>query len=1314
MRIFHTVLLTLLCCTLQAQTSYRFRQYGREEGLSNLNVNCAMQDSRGLVWVGTNIGLNRFDGIRFHTYFASNTQDVYSLPSNTINSLVEDAEGRLWIGTTNGLCSFDPQQDRFERVEATELGNGVQIISVLTDHKGRIWVRTDSRFVCYHPKDGSVKTYDVNYSMCMGRNGIVWVCGTDGRLYRYDERNDKFVGFDVLTKEQVEGSEWLNAILELSDGDLALLTNHLHGYRFSPATGQKSDLFAEGFPTKPYFLHTAIERPASDGSPTLWMGTEEGIVVYNLRTGETTHMRKHFSDPYSLSDNAVHVLFSDREGGVWAGTFFGGMNYVPDEREEMFSVWQPVDASGTAMAKVVREMAVDAQGQLWVGTEDGGVFLYKDGLQKVDLTWQGAPITRNIQTLMTDGTDLWLGTYDEGIYIVDTRTARVTSHLASGEAGLHTNTFVHLQRTHDGHILAGTMYIGLLIYDRATRTFSTYEGKGQGFIHDIYEDSKGRLWVADLVGGIFRADKVGAPLKRLCPDIKNATTVFEDSQRRLWVGTSSNGLYTIDADGQASQPLPELARSGIGIDKLSEDGNGRLWISTTDGLYCYDDTAVSRYSSANGLPTEQFNFNSGLRDSTGRIYFGTLNGLVSFVPSSAMAKSQKLHVLFTGLFVEGREVTRQSDPDILKQSLLYADEIHLRHDQTSLSIDFACPLYSVPQAIWYRYRLEGIESEWTVTKGAQRLTLAGLSPGTYTLVVQASRENGRWDDETEASRLRIVVHRPWWTSTPMLLLYLLLACVLGWYIYRAATRRRREKRRIANERMENERYRDVLQSKIQFFTTITHEIRTPLSLIMGSIERMEAETQHPSQLSTLRRNAQRLLNLVNQLLDFRKIESSQFLLNFLPTDVTSLLREVCADFTPAAHQKAMRYDIDLPEGNGPSVMADREALTKIVSNLLSNAMKFGERHVGVALRDEGDQVRIRVENDGPRIPHDQLDDIFKPFYQYYGTQVNATVKGSGLGLPLARSLAEMMNGTLTYDERQHDRNCFMLTLPITEASPIDTPPSRETNGDKGAEILPLGEDKGGPGGEAILIVDDEQELREFICEELSAHYRILQADNGQQALELLQQENVQLIVTDVMMPVMNGIELCKRVKGDMRYCHIPIVVLTAKVSLQDHLDALSSQADAYIEKPFSIVQLKAQIDNLIRGRQLLRSAMLSSPYAHVTTVASNTADEGLLDRLNSIVEQHLDDPGLTVELLADGMNMSTSTLYRKVKGVTSLSPNDFIRLCRLKKAAEMLGSGRYRIKEVSARTGFSSVAYFTSCFMRQFGLTPGAFMKKKD
>ena len=1336
LRLLAAVLLTLLVGVVQAQTSYRFRHYGREQGLSNLNVNCAMQDSRGFVWVGTNIGLNRFDGVRFHTYFSSNQKDSHSMSSNTVNSIAEDAEGRLWVGTTNGLCSFDPQFDRFQRVEAKELGAGVQVFDLQFDPKQRLWASTDSRLVCYRPSDGTLLTFGNILALRVSQSGTVWVSNGEGQLCRYDERTGGFVSFAILTPQQAASSEWINAIVELGDGDLALVTNHGHGYRFSPATGQKCDLFGEGFQSQSSFVHTAIERTATDGSPTLWMGTEDGIVTYNLRTGESAHMRKQFGNPYSLSDNAVHVLFSDREGGVWAGTFFGGMNYVPDEHDEMFSVLQPVDDNGATAAKVVREMAVDAQGQLWVGTEDGGVYRWDDGLRRVNLTWQGKPITRNIQTLMTDGTDLWLGTYEEGIYIVDTRSRQITNHIGSGEAGLHTNTLVHLLRTRDGRILAGTMHLGLLAFDRQTRTFRTFGQKPQGFIHDIYEDSKGRLWVADLVGGIFRSDTVGGTLRRLCPAIKTATTVFEDSGGRIWIGSSSDGLFTVAADDRCSQPLPELARSGIGIDKLSEDGNGCLWISTTDGLYSYDGTAVSRYGSANGLPTEQFNFNSGLRDSTGRIYFGTLNGLVSFVPSSSATPIQKLRVLFTGLTVEGREVTHETDPYILEKSLLYADEIHLRHNQASLSIDFACPLYSVPQAIWYRYRLEGIDHDWTVTKGAQRLTFAGLSPGTYTLVVQASQQNGRWDDEAEASRLRLIVHRPWWNSVWAWIVYALLAAALGFYIFRTATRRRREKRRIENERTENERYRDVLQSKIQFFTTITHEIRTPLSLIMGTLERMERKEKKAEQqeeVGLLRRNAQRLLNLVNQLLDFRKIESSSFLMNFLPTDIATLLREVCADFTPAARQKGADYAIDIPADCTLSVMADREALTKILSNLLSNAMKFCQKHVGVCLEEKGEHVAVSIENDGPRIPHNQVEEIFKPFYQYYGTQVNATVKGSGLGLPLARSLAEMHNGTLVYDEKQQ-LNRFTLTLPKAIGGTIPmknaelgmkdeesrNPSSGEVGEVDGSEAhdsiytsASQGEGRSGS-VDTILIVDDEQELREFVCEELAEHYTILQADNGQQALEVLQRESVSLIVTDLMMPLMNGIELCESVKGDIRYCHIPIIVLTAKVSLQDHLDALNSQADAYIEKPFSTVQLRAQIDNLLRSRQLIRSAMLSSPYANVVTVASNSTDEDLLGKLTAVVDDHIDDPLLTVELLAGQMNMSTSTLYRKVKAVTSLSPNDFIRLCRLKKAAELLASGNYRIKEVAVMTGFSSAAYFTSCFMRQFGVTPRSFMMNKE
>jgi len=1314
--------LFLLCALSASAQSYRFRHYGREQGLSNLNVNCAMQDSRGFVWVGTNIGLNRFDGSRFQTYFAEPTKGTNAMPSNTVTALAEGNDGRLWVGTNHGLCTFDPQHDRFEQIDLKQASQR-SILLLVFDLKENLWVRAEYELVRYNTATGEVHSYPFDkffspMTLCVSKSGTVWVGASDGKLYRYDERTDRFNGFDVLSTQQQRESEWLNQIVELNDGDLALLTNKMNGYRFAPATGRLTELFDQPLNVRHNFLHVAIQRPTRDGTTELWIGTEDGILIYNLKRGPIAHMRKQFSDPYSLSDDAVHVLFSDREGGVWAGTFFGGMNYVPDEQDEMFSVLQPGGDTQAAIAKVVREMAIDARGRIWVGTEDGGVFMLNDGLRQVKLTWQGNPISRNIQTLMRNGETLWLGTFDEGIYIVDTRTDQVTAHLQSGDEGLYTNSIVRLLLTSDQRILVGTMHLGLLEYDTDQHRFRIFGDKRGGFIHDIYEDSHGSLWVADLLNGVARMNKGEKKFTQVCDKIKNASTLFEDSRNQIWVGTSSNGLYMIDGKDHCSQPLHELARSGIGIDKLTEDGEGRLWISTTDGLYCYDGTAVSRYGTGNGLPTEQFNYNSGLRDSTGRMFFGTLNGLVSFTPSSAAASDQQpLHVLFTGLSVEGREVTHESDPDILKQSLLYADEIHLRYDQSSISIDFACPLYSVPQAIWYRYRLEGLDQDWTVCKGAQRLTFAGLSPGTYTLVVQASRQNGRWDDAAEASRLRLIVHRPWWNSVWAWLVYALLLCALGYYIYNQATRRRREKRRIENERVENERYRDVLQSKIQFFTTITHEIRTPLSLIMGSIERMERGEKN--EVGLLRRNAQRLLNLVNQLLDFRKIESSSFLMNFLPTDISTLLREVCTDFTPAARQKGATFAIDIPQDNIPNVMADREALTKILSNLLSNAMKFCEKRVGVSLEQKGDQVCIAVSNDGPRIPHDQLEEIFKPFYQYYGTQVNATVKGSGLGLPLARSLAEMHSGTLTYDEHQTELNRFLLTLPLTvqttataaSATPL---PTQEDESSAEAQGTAATDGKNDSAIPTLLVVDDEQELREFVCEELAADYRILQADNGQHALEILEKENVSLVVTDIMMPVMNGIELCQKIKGDMRYCHIPIVVLTAKVSLQDHLDALHSQADAYIEKPFSTIQLRAQIDNLLRGRELIRSAMLSSPYANVVTVASNTVDEQLLERLNAIVAEYMDDPQLTVELLANEMNMSTSTLYRKVKGITSLSPNDFIRLCRLKKAAELLGSGRFRIKEVAARTGFSSIAYFTSCFMRQFGITPGAFIKKKE
>lgn len=484
---------------------------------------------------------------------------------------------------------------------------------------------------------------------------------------------------------------------------------------------------------------------------------------------------------------------------------------------------------------------------------------------------------------------------------------------------------------------------------------------------------------------------------------------------------------------------------------------------------------------------------------------------------------------------------------------------------------------------------------------------------------------------------------------------------------------------------------------------------------MGSLNRIiksgEKKLAENENIAVMSKNTQRLLDLVNQLLDFRKIESSTFLMSFVKLDIKQLLEETYSRFTPIAQTRCIDFHFSMPD-EGCEIIADKEALIKILSNMLNNAIKFCDHIVEVSLvsiqKEDNSIVRIRVNNDGERIPKDVTTDIFKPFFQYFGEDARVPAKGSGLGLPLAKSLAEMHNGAFYLDNSITEMNSFVLDLPLEQhdvAEPGHSPFYKETSSVEGNK------DYMHKSMYNVLVVDDEVELRQFVCEELTPQYNVLVADNGKQALEILESHVVSLIISDLMMPVMDGIELCKSVKTNIKYCHIPIIVLTAKVSLQAHIDVLESKADAYIEKPFSTEHLLAQVSNLLANRELIRSTFVRSPHAHLISVASNSIDEKFIGKLNDYVMNNLSDSCLSVESLAEYMNMSVSTLYRKVKAITSLAPNDFIRLCRLKKAAEMLAKGDLRINEVAESLGFSTTSYFTSCFMKQFGITPSEFIK---
>lgn len=1317
------IFLSLVVANLFAE-NYYFKRYDKENGLSQQTVFCAVQDRRGFLWFGTKVGLNRFDGTKFKNYVADPEQPN-SLPNNTVLALAEAPDGSLWLGTSDGLCIYNPEKDTFAPFVSADLTIEGLIDNLVFDKQGNLWVINSKGIYCLDVKNGNHKFFSasdffVPTGITVTQSGSVWVLGLDGNIYLFNPQRMEFSFYPILTKEEKTKHILLYRILECSNGDLVVTTDRIGARRFSPNNGEVKVLFSNDSQNNPIYIHTAIQRNKDE----FWFGTESGIHIYQLDLGFIDHLQKSYNDAYSLSDNAVHMLLKDREEGIWVGTFFGGVNYLSNNNT-LFDKYLPKDEKGSIKANVIREIHPDVEGNLWVGTEDGGL-CYFDTKTKVfraltNLKWDGRPISKNIQCLLVDKNMIWIGTFDSGIYLFDLKSQNIINHFCSENtaSGLLVNGIVCFRKTSFNEILVGTMG-GLYRYVESKNRFEIVPQLDWGLVHSIYEDLDHTLWVVTMGRGLFTFKYNGIHEKitvKTMPFISNyITTIFEDSRKRLWIGTEGNGLFLYDrTDGTFTQTLSKLDYSGQIIYQIIEDATGMLWVTTSNGLLHYDpeQKALSRFTTLNGLPIDQFNYNSGYQDRIGNIYFGSLKGMIAFSPENFIKASEPLKVFFTGFQLFNKEIETYQPDSPLKQSIIFTDKITLRYDQSTFSIDFAIPTYSISQDVWYRYKLEGLDHEWIVSQGPKKLYYTKLPPGKYTLRVQASRESGTWTGE--ASSLAIIVKPPFWSMPFAYFLYVLIIFTTFTCFFIRYRRKLKEKERHQIEMLQNEKYKEILQAKISFFTNITHEIRTPLTLIMGSLNRIiksgEKKLAENENIAVMSKNTQRLLDLVNQLLDFRKIESSTFLMSFVKLDIKQLLEETYSRFTPIAQTRCIDFHFSMPD-EGCEIIADKEALIKILSNMLNNAIKFCDHIVEVSLvsiqKEDNSIVRIRVNNDGERIPKDVTTDIFKPFFQYFGEDARVPAKGSGLGLPLAKSLAEMHNGAFYLDNSITEMNSFVLDLPLEQhdvAEPEHSPFYKETSSVEGNE------DYMHKSMYNVLVVDDEVELRQFVCEELTPQYNVLVADNGKQALEILESHVVSLIISDLMMPVMDGIELCKSVKTNIKYCHIPIIVLTAKVSLQAHIDVLESKADAYIEKPFSTEHLLAQVSNLLANRELIRSTFVRSPHAHLISVASNSIDEKFIGKMNDYVMNNLSDSCLSVERLAEYMNMSVSTLYRKVKAITSLAPNDFIRLCRLKKAAEMLAKGDLRINEVAESLGFSTTSYFTSCFMKQFGITPSEFIK---
>jgi ligand-binding sensor domain-containing protein/signal transduction histidine kinase len=1016
--------LLLLMGHLGAQPYY-FRRYEVENGLSNATVYCAIQDQLGFMWFGTKDGINRFDGYRFKTF------NVYpgETPVNSqyIYQLAMDSSGTIWAGTGHGIYRYDRQNERF----LSFIDSASFVRALYFDKKGRLWyAASDSLyrydFVAKNLTAFSPRQYFEATSL-FEEGGYLWSSDPDGRIHRMDLSTGNFISYDLFGHSPKTNLKGVNVILPDEEGGFYVGTRSGIKY-FDMRTATYKDLLIFN-DTTPAYVHTILRAGPSE----YWFGTESGIYILNTGTGRFTHLQNKRFNPYSLSDNFVFALYKDAEGGIWAGTYWGGLSYFSRQVFPSFEKYFPDGSPNSLSGYAVDDVCQDPRGKIWIATHDAGLNKLDAATGEMErFTPTGLPgsITySNILSLLVVGNDLWIGTFQHGLDILDTRTGKVRRHIARrlGKGQMGDNLVFTMLRVKSGEIYLGTT-TGVYRYDPVKDEFDQPATLPQSKnIICLAEDREGTLWVGSYFGIYYFNPRTGRSGHFANdPDNPNSVSnnsinaILEDSFHELWFATNG-GLCRLGPDRKNfTRYTTSSGMPGNLVFKILEDDRGRLWVTTSKGLVNLDRnrniTAI--YTRSNGLLTDQFSDNSGYKDDKGRLYFGSIRGMISFRPDSVSPAKFTPSLDITGFQVNNKELEPAGD-SVLKQSLLCTDEIVLPHDQASFSIDFAAVSFTSPAMTEYRYIMEGLEKDWTFLKRNRKVYFTRLQPGSYTFRVKATGEYFSGQMERE---LRIKILPPFWATAWAYFTYLLLSGGLSWYIFRLYSNRQRIKKE-----------KEIYAAKIEFFTHVAHEIKTPLTLIKGPMENLRIRTDNfpalKDDVMTMDRNTDRLLDLVNQLLDFHKTEISAMSLQFSQVNINVLLREAYLAFEPIAQKRKLSWQMDLPV-NDVYVVADEEALYKIVSNLFSNAAKYAGSKVVLRMPDPGngsDPLVIQVSNDGNLIPSELKEKIFEPFYRMKGS---TNQKGTGIGLALARSLAALHKGSLHLNNQENGMNTFILILPI--------------------------------------------------------------------------------------------------------------------------------------------------------------------------------------------------------------------------------------------------------------------------------------------
>ena len=1302
------IIIAGLLCPSLLFGNYFFNIIDGDDELSNNKVRAILQDSRGFMWIGTSNQLNRYDGISIKTFDCYDP--ITGKREKDIAALAEDSNQRLWIGTGIGVFIYDPFTDGFTFFDK-KASDGIQIESwisdVQADKDNNIWIAVPGQGVFrYNTQSDSLHHYLLgdNYfgnrglsvlCICVENSGTVWVGTRKEGLFLYNNVSDTFTQqLGCTGKDSLKG----NNIFKVCEYGKYLVIG-LHEGTLKTFNKQSKELEDTYISSNHYDIVRAVQ---SFNNKDLWVGTEAGLCIVNETNKTTIRIEQDLMNRFSLSDNKISSIYCDKENGIWVGTFFGGVCHLPNQ-QAAFAKYVPLSRKSSINSKQIKEIQEDRSGNIWIGTENAGLNIFNPDtkeFKQLEVLLNRKNVDLNVTGFYVDNDKVWIGYFQSGLDVVDLSTFRSTFY-SGKQIGTNEECIFSFFKDRKGNMWLGTLW-SLYFAPSGRMNFEEVESMRGNCVYDIIEDKEGFIWVATMGQGVYQYNPDSKELKRFYYQENDSSSISsnavssitEDYCGQLWFATDGGGLCVFNKVTQQfrtygiKQGLPDNTTY-----KVLEDKDRNLWFGTTKGLVRFNPQTeeVKVYTKDDKLSGNQFGYKSALKTSSECFYFGGSEGLVAFEPDHIQTNDYIPPVFITKMTVSNKEV----NPD--------GQKVTLHHNQSTVGFEFAALSYTAPQANRYAYKMENLDNDWIYTNNNHSASYAKLPSGNYIFRVKGSNNDGLWNEK--GAFIEITVLSPWWLSVWAFIAYFLFVsgAVYYWICWykQKQERRNREKQYLFETQKEKEAYR----SKLDFFTNIAHEIRTPMTLIQAPLESLLNRDIKDSgvcrDLSVMGQNVNQLLGLINQLLDFRKVDNNKYLPNYTRINVNELIEDCTAQFDFMIRQKKKKFQIQLPE-KPVFAIADKDGLTKIFNNLFSNAIKYSRSYVDIKLEQISDCFLVHTKNDGEVIPPELKEKIFEPFFQL--KKDSNTPSSSGIGLSIARSYAEFQNGTLDVDSNA-EFTAFTLKLPLEqrEYSPVEDASyliEESEPKDEKSHVY------------TVLFVEDNLEMLSFIAEKLEDLFKVKKATDGIKALEILESQHIDIILSDVMMDGMDGLELCQRVKKDMNYSHIPFILLTAKCDLNSKIQGLEAGADAYIEKPFSFNFLTTQLTALLSNRMRERNAFIQNPVLAIQQTGLNKADELFLNKITEITHENITDYNFGVEKLADILAMSRSNLHRKIKVISGLSPTDFIRLVRMKKATELIQSGEHRIGDVGFMVGINSFSYFSRLFHKHFGMTPKEFEKQ--